>query len=87
MAVFRATGLAGAALICGIFSGCASTSYVNTLHPEYGAAQHDADLAKCRQQNSQVITHAGYSEAAEVKVDEPAVQACVTTLGWQPAKP
>jgi hypothetical protein len=87
MAIRQAAGWAGAALVCGIFSGCASTRYANTLHPEYGATQHDADLTQCRQQHSQVITHAGYSEAAEVKVDEPAVQSCMTTLGWQPAQP
>jgi hypothetical protein len=87
MAILRATGWAGAALVCGVLSGCASTNYVNTMHPEYGAAQHDTDLTQCRQQHSQVIQHAGYADASEVKVDEPAVQTCMTTLGWQPAKP
>jgi len=87
MAILRACGWAAAALVGGVLSGCASTRYVNTVHPEYGTAQQDADLAQCRQQNSQVITHAGYAQATEVKVDEPAVQTCMTTLGWQPAKP
>jgi hypothetical protein len=87
MAILRPDGWAGAALVCGVLSGCASTNYVNTMHPEYGTAQHDTDLTQCRQQHSQVIQHAGYADAAEVKVDEPAVQTCMATLGWQPAKP
>jgi len=87
MAILRVAGWVGAALVTGMLSGCASTNYVNTMHPDYGAAQHDADLAQCRPQNSQVVTHSGYAEATEVKVDEPAVQTCMTKLGWQPAKP
>jgi hypothetical protein len=86
MAILRGAGWAGAALVCGLLSGCASTGYENTKHPDYGATQNDADLAQCRKQNSQVITHSAYAEVTEVKVDEPAVQACMTTLGWQPAK-
>ena len=83
----RAAGWAAAALVCGVLSGCAPTHYENTKHPENGAAKHDTDLAHCRQQHSQDVTHAGYAEASEVKVDEPAVQTCMTALGWQPAKP
>ena len=92
MAILRPAGWAGAVLVFGVLSGgvlsgCASTNYVNTKHPEYGTTQHDTDLAQCRQQHSQVIQHAGYADASEVKIDEPAVQTCMTTLGWQPAKP
>jgi hypothetical protein len=87
MAILRSARWAATALVCGALSGCATTHYVNTMHPEYGATQHDTDLAQCRQQHSQVVTHAGYSEAVDVKVDEPAVQTCMTTLGWQPPKP
>ena len=83
MGNLRMTGWAGAALICGLASGCAPASYVNTMHPEYGATQHDTDLAQCRQQHSTVIQHAGYADASEVKIDEPAVQSCMTSLGWQ----
>ena len=86
MSILRSTGWLGVALVCGVLSGCATSRYENTMHPDYGATQHDTDLAQCRKQNSQVITHSGYAEATEVKVDEPAVQACMTTLGWQPAK-
>jgi len=87
MAIFRAAGWAGTALVCGVLSGCASTRYENTMHPEYGAAQQNADLAQCRQQNSRVVTHSGYAEATETKVDEQGVQTCMTALGWQPTKP
>jgi len=87
MTILRGAGWAGAALVCGALSGCASTRYVNTIHPDYSVAQHDADLTQCRKQHSQVITHSGYAEATEVTVDEPGVQSCMTTLGWQPAKP
>jgi hypothetical protein len=56
--------------------------------PKYGAVQQDADLTQCRKRNSQVIAHSGYNATTtETKLDEPAVQTCMTTLGWQAAKP
>jgi hypothetical protein len=88
MTILRAAGWAGAALVCGVLIGCAAKpGYVNTVHPEYGAAQQDADLAQCRKQNTQVVSQGGYAQVTQTKVDEPAVQTCMTTLGWQPAKP
>jgi len=85
MIVLQRTGWVGAALVCGVLGGCASTRYENTLHPDYGATQHDADLAQCRKQNSTTVTSSGYNPTTQVKVDEDAVQGCMTTLGWRKA--
>lgn len=79
-------GWAAAAVVCGVLSGCASPHYENTIHPDYGATQHDADLAQCRKQHSTIITHTGYTDTTEVKVDEGAVQACMSALGWRETK-
>ncbi len=63
---------------------CASTGgYVNTIHPEYGAIQHDTDLAQCQKENSQVITIPGYQDRTITQVNEAGAKDCMATLGWR----
>src|ERR1039458_7401222 len=36
MAILRGAGWAGAVVVCGVLSSCATSRYENTMHPDYG---------------------------------------------------
>jgi hypothetical protein len=71
------------AVALGALSACTSTQYHYVAHPDYGDAQHKADLAQCRRENSTVTTIQGYDVQEKVTVDEAKAGSCMTTRGWQ----
>ena len=79
------------AALSGLY-GCAPVPerYVNSVHPEYGAAQFAADLGLCRDEAStQVVSTLSvyYPPQSTVEVDESKVGACMARHGWRAAPP
>ena len=79
------------AALSGLY-GCAPLPerYLNSVHPEYGAAQFVADLGRCRDgASTEVVTTLGayYPPQSAVEVDEANVVGCMARHGWRSAPP
>jgi hypothetical protein len=64
--------------------------YLNSVHPEYGAAQFVADVGLCRDRAStEVVSTLGgyYPPQSTVEVDEASVLGCMARHGWRSAPP
>jgi uncharacterized protein YceK len=72
-------------VVLAALSGCASDHYHNSLHPNYGNTEYNADLAQCRKENSTTTTTQGYDLQVHVDVDEAKAASCMTARGWQKA--
>lgn len=78
--------LAFALVLVGLLDGCDTARYQNVAHPTFGDAEYKNDLAQCRRKNSVVVTSTGYEDRSETQVNEADARACMTELGWQPAR-
>ena len=72
-------------VVLAILGGCASDHYQNSIHPNYGNTEYDADVAQCRKENSTTTTTQGYDLQIHVDVDEAKAASCMTARGWQKA--
>jgi hypothetical protein len=58
--------------------------YTNTANPQYGAAEYQSDLQRCRTQSSAaVVTDVNYEISSTVRVNELQVGGCMARHGWQ----
>lgn len=72
-----------------ILCGCTPpVLYENALHPNYGAAEFRADLARCQTQSVTIVAATvDYAVRSGAGVDEMKANACMAIQGWQQAPP
>ena len=64
------------------------TLYENSQYLNYGAAEFNVDLARCRLQSTTLLASVGQSYAlSRTGVDEYKVNACMALQGWRQAPP
>jgi hypothetical protein len=74
---------AAAVIMAVTLSACAANHYQNSVHPNYGDAEYNADLAQCRKENSTITTIQGYDLQTHIDVDEAKAASCMTARGWE----
>lgn len=72
-----------------VLCGCTPpVLYENAAHPNYGAAEFRADLARCQSQSVTVVaTTVDYNIRGTAGIDEMKANACMGIRGWQQAPP
>jgi hypothetical protein len=81
-------------MLAGLYGLCGCAPFpernLNSVHPDYGAAQFVADVGLCRDGAlTEVVSTLGgyYPPQSAVEVDEASVVSCMARHGWRSAPP